>query len=363
MNITASAPGKVVLVGEYAVLDGAPALAMAVNRRAVARLAPRLGSRCEVSAPEILAHTAGLRFSPDGSTEWEDAGDAGALALVDQVLRGLAHERAWPAAARGFALALDTSAFFDEVGGTRLKLGLGSSAALTVALATALVAHSGRGAAAADRRVWLERLLHIHRNFQAGHGSGVDVATSLIGGLIVYRLANEAGDGLLHPQARAVRWPQALHWCFVWSGRSASTPRLLAQLQAWREAHKSEYSAHLRELTAIAERAAAAAKNGDAPALLHAAMEYSKALGALDAASEVGIVSDEHRRLAALAKTSGVTYKSCGAGGGDVGVALALEPDRLQHYAAALSKAGFLRVPLDADPLGLKLEFTEIDEA
>ena len=40
-RITATAPGKVVLSGEYAVLNGAPAICMAVNRRAVAQPAIR----------------------------------------------------------------------------------------------------------------------------------------------------------------------------------------------------------------------------------------------------------------------------------------------------------------------------------
>jgi phosphomevalonate kinase len=35
----ASAPGKLVLAGEYAVLDGAPAIVMAVDRRAVVSVA------------------------------------------------------------------------------------------------------------------------------------------------------------------------------------------------------------------------------------------------------------------------------------------------------------------------------------
>ena len=35
--VTATAPGKVVICGEYAVLDGATAIAAAVDRRAVVR--------------------------------------------------------------------------------------------------------------------------------------------------------------------------------------------------------------------------------------------------------------------------------------------------------------------------------------
>nr|MBA3501924.1 hypothetical protein [Deltaproteobacteria bacterium] len=35
--VIATAPGKLILTGEYAVLDGAPAIVTAVDRRAVAR--------------------------------------------------------------------------------------------------------------------------------------------------------------------------------------------------------------------------------------------------------------------------------------------------------------------------------------
>ena len=34
IDISSSAPGKIIVAGEYAVLDGAPAICMAVDRRA-----------------------------------------------------------------------------------------------------------------------------------------------------------------------------------------------------------------------------------------------------------------------------------------------------------------------------------------
>ncbi len=36
-TMTATAPGKLILTGEYAVLDGAPAVVVAMDRRVVAR--------------------------------------------------------------------------------------------------------------------------------------------------------------------------------------------------------------------------------------------------------------------------------------------------------------------------------------
>ncbi len=365
MNITASAPGKLVLLGEYAVLEGAPAISMAVNRRAIARLRPRLGTRCEVAAPDILAARVPFVIGADGLPDWSEAGDhAGSLGLVDQVLRGLADEQLSPPSGRGFSLELDTGEFFDRVGNERLKLGLGSSAALTVALATALVAHAGRGAAAANRRVWLQRLLALHRKFQGGHGSGVDVATSLIGGVISYQLTPDPNSGWMNPIARDIVWPESIQRLYVWSGRSASTPKLLATLEAWRAMHAAEYNALMGHLTAIAEAAVANLAANDGAALIAAAGAYAEGLHALGSASGVRIFSDEHLAIGALAREAGLVYKPCGAGGGDVGVVFALnDPERLAALGARLAAAGFACVPLAVDETGLKLEFTEIDEA
>lgn len=361
MSITASAPGKLVLLGEYAVLEGAPAISMAVDRRAIAQVSGRAGSDCLALAPDMLADAVPFRLGADGLPDWQAAAaDAAALPLVDQVLRGLAAGQLGPEAGRGLALTLDTHEFFDSIGARKAKLGLGSSAALTVALATAVAAFAGHGHAAADRQHWLEALLSLHRRFQGGHGSGVDVATSLYGGVIAYRLA----DGGHTPRAQAIAWPEPVQRLFVWSGRSASTPALLATLRSWRAGHAADYDARMNELTAIAEGAVAALAAADGAGFIAAAAAYAAALDALGRASGVTIYSDEHRAIAALAAESGLVYKPCGAGGGDVGVVFALhDPERLEALRLRLRAAGFDSVPLALDEAGLKLEFTEIEAA
>ena len=179
-------------------------------------------------------------------------GDAATLSLVDEVLRGLADEGLAPAPGAGFRLALDTSAFFDTAKAERPKLGLGSSAALTVALAMAFIARAGQTTGHAGDEAnhghWLPRLLALHRKFQGGQGSGVDVATSLVGGLIAYQLH----DGGERPTARPLAWPEGLHQRFIWSGRSASTPKFLAILRRWRADHEGEYRTRMDALSAIA---------------------------------------------------------------------------------------------------------------
>jgi diphosphomevalonate decarboxylase len=357
-TIVASAPGKLVLLGEYAVLEGAPALAIATSRRALVELYPLLGRRCEVIAPEIDIASVELYLDEQGLPDWRGNGEAAQkLCRLDQTIRGLAHEGVRLPPDRAFRLRLDTSAFFDEVAGRRLKLGLGSSAALTVALATALAVHAGRGAISADREVWLQRLLELHRSVQGGHGSGVDVAASLAGGVILYQLL----DGGAHPEARAVRWPAGLHTLYVWTGRSASTPAFLARLSAWRAGHAVEYQRRMDELTEIAYAAAEGVRANQAATVLGAAEKYCAALEELGRASDVDIVSAEHACIAQLAYGYGALYKPCGAGGGDMGVAFALEPERLQRLRVALADNGFACPPIAVDQTGLTLQQHEIE--
>ncbi len=323
MPVLASAPGKLVITGEYAVLEGAPALVLAIDREAQVELEDASGPGWEITAPGLGIRGARGQLDATGRMSWPALGGTAIeqLALVSAVLETLGAD----GPSVPFRANLDTRAFFASADG-QAKLGLGSSAALTVALASAIYALNGRGAPS------LDTLIAAHRRAQDGRGSGLDIAASLVGGLLVYRLY----DG--QPRIAPATWPAGLEWCCVWSGKSASTRTYLAKLAAWRAQAPSHHAAVMRDLGDCATAAATAV---GATALLEAVAAYALALDRLAAASGLDILCAEHRALAALAACHGVTYKTCGAGGGDIGIALATDAGRLQAFRQAAIEAGF----------------------
>ena len=67
-----------------------------------------------------------------------------------------------------------------------------------------------------------------------------------------------------------------------------------------------------------------------------------------------GVRRGLHR--ADLAPDHDVVYKPCGAGGGDVGIAVARSAESLASFAAIASQQGFKRLDVQIDPAGARLE-------
>ena len=340
MRVTASAPGKLVLLGEYAVLEGAPALVLAVDRRASAMLAPGNSNAWEIVSP-TLGLQARLRLQ-DGDAKWLDDAPA-ELAWIATLLARFPQAQELPPC----RIELDSDAFHVDHAGIRAKLGLGSSAALTVALLGAL--HAIANAAPPT----LGEAIEAHRAIQHGQGSGIDVAASLSGGLSCFRLDGGA------VQVTSMRLPDGLRWCCVYSGRPASTRAMLATVAAWREREPIAFTQCTRELATISSRGIDAMAAHDAAAFLSSLHEYADALARFGEAAGADIASREHRAIAAIAADCGCVYKSCGAGGGDVGVTFAVEDTRLRAFAVCVAQAGYPVIDLAGDPKGLAVASNE----
>ncbi len=317
------APGKLVIVGEYAVLEGAPALVVAVDR--YAGVETRAGN---VESPTLTVDAAEIGVFGATLTRPDLEGPAAeALRLVLPRLRQL------PATVEH--ITLDTQAFFEG----KDKLGLGSSAALTVALERILDAK-----ASAD--VIFQRAFQAHREFQKGAGSGIDLGASVHGGVLRYRLR-----GTELPERTPMKWPAGLAMIAIWSGTSADTRSFVGAVAQFAAREPSSYAAIMGGLKRLSEQACAAFHAGEVDGFLEIVGQYGEGLANLGKTAGIAIETPAHAQIGAIARSNGARYKPAGAGGGDLGVALCRQ-DELPRVQSALKSAGFPIVPLGVSNTG-----------
>ncbi|HEU4618397.1 MAG TPA: hypothetical protein VFV10_10170 [Gammaproteobacteria bacterium] len=324
MRVVARAPGKLAVLGEYAVLYGAPALVLAVDRECRAEIAPAEDGRRRLAT----------RSPAFREIDWPATGST-AVPLVDLVLE------TWPGSAPAWRAELDSARFY--LGPA--KLGLGSSAAALVAFAAAWTASLGLP------RPTLRRLVELHRRFQGGAGSGFDVAASVTGGLIEYRLD---GDSL--PLVGSVRMPNSVGFASIFAGRSASTPDFVARFEAFRRGRPQAAEGRQRAMTDIAEQACAAVGGADGAALVRAVEAYGRELERLGGDIGADIVTAEHRAIREIAGRFGVAYKVSGAGGGDLGLGIGDDPEALAAFCRAAGEKGYKALNLHLNADGLVVE-------
>jgi phosphomevalonate kinase len=330
VRIRARAPGKLVILGEYAVLEGAEALVMAVSRRCHALVGPARGGLCRLVtwAPQRAAH----RFAP---------GERSGVGLVDLVT-GATDARApgpWSA-------EIDSRALYSG----RRKLGLGSSAAALTAFAGAWSAYRA-GAALPDRGPGVTRLIELHRRLQGGAGSGLDVAAAVTGGVISFAI----GEGRM-PQIGSVQLPNSVGFAGIFTGASASTPDFVTRFRAWRLEAPSRFRQQIGVLSELASAGCAAVRSADADAFLAVVGDYGRQLERLGERLGLEIVTSEHRELTELAARCGVAYKVSGAGGGDLGIAFGKNSDALEAFEHAVRGTRYEWIELDLDRDGLVVE-------
>lgn len=315
-NMIASAPGKLILTGEYAVLGGAPAIVVAIDRRAVARRKP----------------------TPPGSSPF-------LLAVAEEIAARRGHSD--PAARAALETAVDSTAFYDRM----TKLGLGSSAAVTVA-ATALALGT------MDRDTVLEIALAAHARAQGprgARGSGADVAASVHGGTIMFSLPHGAGEPC---KIERRRWPASVAILPFFTGAPADTAQLVARVAEAREASPSRVDP---ALTAIADASRAACVALTAPpdvaavGLIGAIALAANATDRLAIATGIDLVPECVTQARAQLARLGGTAKTTGAGGGDVGVAVIPATADVTLATRLLIEAGSQPLRIARDETGVDL--------
>jgi mevalonate kinase len=271
--------GKLILFGEHAVVHGRPAIACALDRGAHARTLP--------GGPGLTL--AGALIRPDDGSE------------LGRALAAL------------FAV-VGRSARVEVECAIATRAGLGSSAAIAVAIARALEADEATVARAADAA---ERVFH-------GSPSGIDASAARQGG--VGWFAREGGWRPLPAQPFVI--------CVGLSGRPRSTAGPVAAVTRLHEANPLLCDNLFDAIACVVAAAEPALLAGDL-ALLGRLLDLNHyLLGAL------GVGVAETDSLCALARHAGALgAKLTGAGGG--GAVIALAPGREDEVLAAWRGAGY----------------------
>ncbi len=344
-SVVASAPGKLMLAGEYVVAErSAPALAIAVDRRLeveVDALDPDDGLlRSVAPASNSGGKPSALLARWVVTSEGMGLVDA-PVHHVPVLTEVLARIPGIPPAGR--------ITIRSQLGVGEFKPGLGGSAALCAAAFSALWRISG-----AVGPPDLDVAIAAHRAAQGGRGSGYDVATAMHGGLVVFHPGQLARGRHNATAARIERiaWPEGLYAAAFGTGRSASTTDLLARVETWREEDAESFEACIEPLAAETVTLIDAFRVGEVHRILDAAAQVQEELATMDRIGDLGIMGGGQLQLNGAIEDHGAVGRTAGAGGGDCAWALTDDPDLLVRLTDALKGMGFVRIAPLGGPLG-----------
>lgn len=213
-------------MGEHAVLHGQPALVCAISKRMKVELLPRQDR-------DVLLHSA----LGEHETSLDELAPNESFRFVLGAIRTCREDLE-----QGFELDIRSEMSH--------QMGLGSSAAVTVATLAALTGAQGRELKPADL---LADGIRIIRKAQGGVGSGADVAASVHGGCLRYFSESQ----------EVVVLPTAPKLTVLYSGSKMPTPEVIALVDENRKNQPEVFAALDALIGDVVQRAFAAATRDD----------------------------------------------------------------------------------------------------
>lgn len=297
--ISATAPGKVILLGEHAVVYGRPAIAVPVWQA--------------VATAEVAASGAGAGctlVARDLGQQWRlaEAGDDQPLALVARLALtalGLPPDPDW-------TITLHST--------IPIASGLGSGAALSIALVRAIFARAGRDAPPAQ----VSAIVYESERIYHGTPSGIDNTVIAYGAPIWFVKGQPPAP---------FRPPQPFTLVIAHTGIASPTKTTVAAVRAAWQAAPARYEARFDAVAALVTAARGAIQRGDWP-LLGMLMDENQAL-----LEQLDVSSPVLERLIDVARGAGALGAKL-SGGGRGGNLIALVQTAAAEAVAAALRAG-----------------------
>ncbi len=247
--IHSSAPATLMLMGEHAVLHGKHALVAAASPRLHVYLQPRLD--------RIITIRSALG-NYTGSLDTLEITDP--FRFILSIIKQMNVQQ---------GMDLEIQSDFAAT------LGLGSSAAVMVATAAAILECAPQDKSLFD--ICYASLLEVQ-----GRGSGADLMAAIVGGIVLYRR---------EPVFFKPIWPNPslteLPFHLIYAGYKTPTPEVIQIVEAWRQQDPARYAQLFEDIDRCVAQAAQALETGDLPRFAQAMQANQKLMQALG-------VSDTH---------------------------------------------------------------------
>lgn len=383
-QVQASAPGKLYIAGEYAVVDGSAAIVVAVNRYVTVKvddenllaLAPESRKYYGVIASEKENYNPIFwTRASDGSIEIPNDEKYAYIFAAMRVIDSYASECSAPNLDRK-SYNLHISSELDDAKSGR-KYGLGSSAAITVATVRALCKWYGLKPDVPT----ICKLSLIASSMVKKSGSGGDVAASSCGGWILYRaydrdwLESELGliksgesdfSKLLRKkwprlEFKRINVPKTLKLLVGWTGSPASSAQLVSSVESSVESSASSEIAHpftyqdfcnqsevcVQKLAQSLEKSSI--KESELNNISACFAQNRELLQKLSALTGTLIETPKLTRFIEDANFAGIPAKTSGAGGGDCAIALTTiyEKNRVESMKSAWENHGIMPLNIE----------------
>lgn len=321
-TITVSAPGKLMLFGEYAVLEGEPCLTAAVNRRMTVRVT-------RAKTQQFVLHAKDLKID-NYKRSLEDLGNGDVpkdARFAETVVRNFFQQ--FPQKKSG--VIVETHAPFSK------NFGFGSSAATTVALSYALTTLFS---VSLSKKELFDFAYKTVLDVQHA-GSGFDIASSLYGGVLYYL---SGGKTIEQVNTRSI--PLLVGY----TGAKADTVSFIHAFNEKKKDAPELFSKTCLSIGEVVKQAKRAIEEG----------EWQK-VGELmnqnqDLLSVFGVNTPMLENLIRVVKHTGAYgAKLSGAGGGDCMIALAPEEKR-EAVKKAIENAGGSVIDVSIEKEGVRIE-------
>jgi len=365
-KIKVRAPGKLMLSGEWSVLEvGIPCIVMSIDQKVGAEI--KEAETIGLSAPDIGVESIGAGFYGK-SLSWSRvpyAKEAEKLMVPKNAIElTLKYLQNRGVQAKNFNIRTFSSETIASLpDGTKAKVGFGSSAAVCVAIVSAILRLHGYNLKQKKEKDLVFKIAcTAHYLAQGKVGSSFDIAASTYGGVLVYRrfdpgwLVKEMGSGKPVAEIMDSEWPSFfaenielpgnMQVLAGFVGYSASTKELILKLNSFKTSQKEQYWRIINSIKEITEKLIGAIKEGSKTVdILELVRSNRKCLKELSDSSQNNLETKELSTLIDVANSAGGAGKFSGAGGGDCGIAVCFDTETAEKIRQGWKQSGI--VPID----------------